>query len=391
MVPVGSAVTGGWADDWKSTSLGELIALRRGHDLTRRQRRDGYVPVMGSAGQNGFHSQAIAPGPGVVLGRSGASFGQAHSSKVDYWPHNTALYVTDFNGNDHRFVYYLLSSIDFSSHNTGGAQQSLNRNFIATIALSVPGYEEQCLIAGSLDDIGRLIGNLECLIAKKQAIRQGMMQQLLTGKTRLLGFIEPWTDVRLGEVAQFGRGMGLPKSAVIASGQFPCIHYGELFTQYGAEIRSIQSRTNDVTLRVRSSVHDVLMPTSDVTPRGLAKASSVHTDGVILGGDILIIRADASRLFGPFLANSIRQNANQVLQLVRGSTVFHLYASDMKNFKFQLPPLDEQRNICTALRDAESEIAALCARLVKARAVKQGMMQELLTGRTRLPVDDGAA
>jgi len=95
--------------------LGNFIALQRGHDLTWRDRRDGDVPVMGSAGQNGFHDTAIAKGPGVVLGRSGASFGQAHYCERDFWPHNTALYVTDFRGNHPLFVFYFLSSIDFFS------------------------------------------------------------------------------------------------------------------------------------------------------------------------------------------------------------------------------------------------------------------------------------
>jgi type I restriction enzyme, S subunit len=153
-------------DGWRTTSLGELISLRRGHDLTWRQRRDGYVPVMGSAGVNGFHDQAIAPGPGVVLGRSGASFGRAHFCDADFWPHNTALYVTDFHGNCPRYVYYLLSSIDFSRHNTGGAQQSLNRNFIAPLTISVPSPHEQLILASALDDVEGLSTALERLIVK---------------------------------------------------------------------------------------------------------------------------------------------------------------------------------------------------------------------------------
>lgn len=86
-------------DDWEVKSLGKFVALQRGHDLTKRDRRRGEVPVMGSAGHNGFHDKALVRGPGVVLGRSGASFGQAHYCTSDYWPHNTALYVTDFLGN----------------------------------------------------------------------------------------------------------------------------------------------------------------------------------------------------------------------------------------------------------------------------------------------------
>lgn len=345
---------------------------------------------MGSAGINGFHNQAIAPGPGVVLGRSGASFGQAHYCETAYWPHNTTLYVTNFRENHPRYVYYLLSFIDFSRHNSGGAQQSLNRNFIAPIALTVPSPSEQAMLAGVLDDAADQIKLLERLIAKKQAIMQGMVQQLLTGRTRLPGFVEEWRAVELGEIACFSKGAGLPKADVIPGGSAPCVHYGELFTHYGPEIETATSRTNKSVNSVRSEKFDVLMPTSDVTPRGLAKASAIYDAGVILGGDILIIRPESRVAYGPFLAHAIRCDANQVLQLVRGSTVFHLYAADMRNFALTLPGIDEQRAICVVLRDAQHEIEALAKRLEKARAAQVGMMQQLLTGRTRLPAKEGA-
>ena len=107
--------------DWDSTNLGNFVALQRGHDLTWRNRRNGEVPVIGSAGRNGFHDVALAKGPGVVLGRSGASFGQAHYCDQNYWPHNMVLYVTDFLGNDLLFVFYFLRAFDFTRHNSGGA------------------------------------------------------------------------------------------------------------------------------------------------------------------------------------------------------------------------------------------------------------------------------
>ena len=140
---------------WREMTLGDFVSLQRGHDLTDGERRPGNIPVMGSAGMNGCHDTAKAKGPGVVVGRSGASFGQVHFCPVDYWPHNTALYVTDFRGNDTRFAYYFLKSLDFSRYNSGSAQPSLNRNFIAPIQICVPEPKEQKAIAsvvGSLDD-----------------------------------------------------------------------------------------------------------------------------------------------------------------------------------------------------------------------------------------------
>ena len=143
------------AAEWRDITLGDFVALQRGHDLTEPDRRIGRIPVMGSAGQNGFHDTALASGPGIVIGRSGASFGQVHYSPVDYWPHNTALYVKDFKGNDPRFVFYLLKALDFDRYNSGSAQPSLNRNFIYPIRCHVPPLAEQRAIAGvlgALDD-----------------------------------------------------------------------------------------------------------------------------------------------------------------------------------------------------------------------------------------------
>ena len=143
------------ATEWREMTLGDFVALQRGHDLTESQRRIGSVPVMGSAGQNGYHDTALTKGPGIVIGRSGASFGQVHYSAADFWPHNTALYVTDFKGNDERFAFYFLKAINFDRYNSGSAQASLNRNFIYPIRVRIPPLTEQKAIAaalGALDD-----------------------------------------------------------------------------------------------------------------------------------------------------------------------------------------------------------------------------------------------
>lgn len=188
----------------------------------------------------------------------------------------------------------------------------------------------------------------------------------------------------IGTIATFSKGSGLAKSDLASDGARPCIHYGELFTQYGAVVDSVRSRTHR-NLPVKSATGDVLMPTSDVTPRGLAKASALVHSGVGLGGDILIIRPDSTKADSRFLAYTIRHDANQVLGLVRGSTVYHLYAADMRHFEVPLIPLAEQARVADALRDADHLIIALERLIAKKQAIKQGMMQQLLTGKTRLP------
>jgi len=271
-------------------------------------------------------------------------------------------------------------------HNAiGTTMASLNQSILENAAIPLPPTEEeQRAIATALSDADALIEFLDRLIAKKRAIKQAAMQQLLTGETRLPGFDEDWEIKRLGDIAQFYKGSGLPKSALSENGASPCVHYGELFTHYGERIRSVTSRTNSDQGVTIARQNDVLMPTLDVTPNGLATASAVGVPKVVVGGDVLVIRAPEDVLDGEFLAYAIRMNRKQVMQLVSGTTVFHIYGRDMANFTFGSPGVVEQRAITKALSDMDSEIEVLESRREKARQIKQGMMQELLTGRTRL-------
>ena len=250
--------------------------------------------------------------------------------------------------------------------------------------IAYPPLPEQRAIATALTDVDALLTQLDRLIAKKRDIKQAVMQQLLTGKTRLPGFGGEWGKTTLGALATFFKGKGLPKDHINEFVGQPCIHYGELFTHYGETITEVRGRTTHTSSVFRSEENDVLMPTSDVTPTGLAKASCVRANGIVLGGDILVIRTDKRRVHGSFLSYLIRSSKDQILQLVTGTTVFHLYGSDMAKFELLLPGLAEQTAIATLLSDLDAELSALEARRDKTRALKQGMMQELLTGRTRL-------
>ncbi|NOT22753.1 MAG: restriction endonuclease subunit S [Nitrospiraceae bacterium] len=139
------------------TTLGKLISLQRGYDLPETRRRPGTVPVVGSAGITGYHDTAKAKGPGVTVGRSGASFGKITFIREDYWPHNAALFVTDFKDNEPLFIRYLLESLDFSSLNSGSAQQSLNRNYVYGVSVRKYDLPVQRRIAGILSAYDELI------------------------------------------------------------------------------------------------------------------------------------------------------------------------------------------------------------------------------------------
>jgi type I restriction enzyme S subunit len=194
-----------------------------------------------------------------------------------------------------------------------------------------------------------------------------------------------WKEVRLGEHAAFFKGNGLSKSQLIDDGPQQCVHYGELFTHYGPVIENVTSKCVAFEGSFKSLAGDVLMPGSDVTPRGLATASAIKVSDVVLGGDVIVIRTKPTSLYGPFLSNFIRMSKGRVLRLVKGSTVYHIHAKDLADLEVLMPPLKEQEAIADALSDADVAIESLDALVAKKRDLKQATMQQLLTGRTRLP------
>lgn len=338
--------------------------------------------------QLGFNNSACKIFPiGTVLYAMYASLGECSIAGIPLCSSQAILGIRVKENLDNEFLYYYLNYIKNTVKGYGqqGTQPNLNKEIVQNFQIKLPFIDEQRSIARVLSDTDELINALDKLIAKKRDIKKAVMQELLTGKTRLPGFSGEWEVKKLGDIAIFLKGRGLAKSELIPFGGEPCIHYGELFTQYPEKITEIISQTiTSIPNACRSVSNDVLMPTSDVTPRGLAKASCLEIDGVILGGDILVIRSKQGTVDGTFLSYIIRYEENQVLQLVTGSTVYHLYASDMKEFIFSLPTLAEQQAIAQVLSDIDSEITALEKRRDKMKAIKQGMMQELLTGRIRL-------
>ena len=140
---------------WIEHLLGDVIELKRGFDLPQSQRRQGNVPIVSSSGVSGTHSEPRVAGPGVVTGRYG-TLGQVFFVPDDFWPLNTTLFVSDFKGNDPKFVSYFLRTLDFLSYSDKAAVPGVNRNHLHTAKiLWPPDVAEQRAIAhilGTLDD-----------------------------------------------------------------------------------------------------------------------------------------------------------------------------------------------------------------------------------------------
>lgn len=269
---------------------------------------------------------------------------------------------------------------------TGNGQPNLNTALIRLLPIPFPPRPEQRAIAEALSDVDGLLIALDRLIAKKRDLKQAAMQQLLTGQTRLPGFHGEWEVKRLGDVGFFLKGSGVKKDES-QSGSLPCIRYGEIYTRHSDYIKEffsfISAEVSATACPLKKG--DVLFSGSGETKAEIGKCVAFVNDfKAYAGGDIVILRPQGvDSMFLGFSLNTpsvSRQKASRG----QGDAVVHIGASALAGITLPLPPLPEQTAIAQVLSDMDAELAVLEQRRGKTRAIKQGMMQELLTGRTRL-------
>lgn len=198
----------------------------------------------------------------------------------------------------------------------------------------------------------------------------------LIPELRFPEFSENWEISSVSDICDVYRGGTFSKADMDDNGSEPCIHYGELFTKYNEVISDIYSKTNK-SEGFKSEVGDILMPSSDVTPDGLAKASAIMLDNVVLGGDMNILRPKKS-YNSIFLSYLLNHSKREIIKLVSGTTVKHIYPSQI--ITCQLPIVNnksEQQKIASCLSSLDDLIEAHNKKLDLLKDHKKGLMQNL--------------
>ena len=270
---------------------------------------------------------------------------------------------------------------------TGGAQPNFGPAHLAKVLIPLPPTKaEQEAIAETLSDTDALIESLEQLIAKKRHLKQGGMQELLTGKKRLPGFSGELEVKRLGELGEFLKGSGVRKDESF-SGDLPCIRYGEIYTKHCNCIKTFHSWISPEVAATAKRLKrgDILFAGSGETKEEIGKCVAFVDDfEAYAGGDIVILRPENScSTFLGYYLNTTPIN-QQKASKGQGDAVVHIGSAALSSIEIQIPPLPEQTAIAAILSDMDAEIAALETKLAKTRQLKQGMMHNLLTGKIRL-------
>lgn len=306
---------------------------------------------------------------------------------------NMAAFVLDRDITDVRFVHYWLLQFQLASLVATTALPALSNGVLNEVPIPLPPTKaEQEAIADALSDADALIASLEQLIAKKRCIKQGAMQELLTGKRRLPGFSGNWEEKTLGELGKCYRGVSYSPSDLSEQDTSSTVR---LLRANNVQNSSIVFSDMQYVEAARVSEYqnlrekDVLICMANGSRQLVGKAGQYFSsDGYeyTFGAFMAAFRPDPTEADSDyvFMLFSTEAYRNHIDLLLAGSSINNLTPSSVEELKLLMPQADEQTAIATVLSEMNDEIRALEAKISKARLLKQGMMQELLTGRIRL-------
>lgn len=383
---------------WKETPNGEIIALR-GFNIGQGKiiERD-FVRISNTLSLKLKRSRLCK---GDVVYPCVGSIGNAVVITEDAKYHiqqNIARITPNAAAIDSEYLAnYLMSSLaerEVDRFTSSSSQPSVLVGSLRQYRVPLPPtLPEQRAIAAALSDVDGLLGALDRLIAKKRDLKQAAMQQLLTGQTRLPGFSGEWEVKHLGGIGKCLRGVSYRGDSDLSA-------HDTNFTKRLLRSNNVQKATvvtNDVQFvnLARVAPHqiliedDILICMANGSKALVGKAglftvtdSYDYTFGAFMGCFRTNTEAANPRFI--FFLFQTSQYRGYINNLLAGSTINNLRPGSIENLEFMIPPLPEQTTIAEMLSEMDAELARLEQRREKTRALKEAMMQELLTGRTRL-------
>ena len=353
-------------EGWVVKKLKDLSTMKSGNSITSKKINDyDKIPCYGGNGLRGYTYDYTHEGEYALIGRQGALCGNVQFVSGVFFASEHAIVVTPNDETDIKWLFYMLTDMGLNKYSESSAQPGLSVIKILNLELVAPADRiEQKFIAEALSDTDNLIQSLENLINKKKKIKQGAMQQLMTGKKRLPGFSGEWDSKGFSDVfvKKSTKNFQIASNEYLVSGHYPVVDQGK------KKIVAFYDKQE--------------------------KVFNVDIDGVIIFGDHtrlfkyidfdFVIGADGTQIL---TVNSNNDTKFQYYQLVSKeipNTGYNRHFKYLKEFVYFVPPIEEQKAIAQVLSDMDAEIEALEEKLEKYKTIKQGMMQELLTGRIRL-------
>lgn len=363
-------------EDWSVGKINDLSLITTGNRNTQDKIDDGEYPffvrsqVIEKINTYSFDGEAVlTAGDGVGTGKVFHYI----NGKFDF--HQRVYKISNFRDDVDGFYFYLYFGSHFYNRimamTAKSSVDSVRLEMIANMSIPLPPRPEQLAIAAALSDVDKLLNTLDRLIAKKRAIKQAAMQQLLTGQTRLPGFSGEWKVWRLGDVAEIIMGQSPSSTNYNSKGNGIPLIQGNADVENRITIARVF--TTQITKRCLSG--DIIM-----SVRAPVGQISRATFEACLGRGVCAIRFPNSYLYHLLIFME-----DKWARISKGSTFDSVNSDDVKKFEILLPcDPEDQLTVATILTDMDSEIEALEAKHAKTVGLKQGMLQELLTGKIRL-------
>ena len=393
-------------EDWSDSKLGQLIGISSASRVFKEQWQTSGVPFFRtsdvvSISKNKENEKAyislelfeelskksgkIQKGDLLVTG--GGTIGIPYLVKNDeplYFKDADLLWMKSSGIIDGSFLYNFFISPKFREYLKSISHTGTISHFTIEQAkvtpFQYPSKEEQTKIATFLSAVDEKISQLSQKLHLLGQYKQGMMQKLFSQQIRFKAddgseFGE-WEETVLEKIGIFLKGKGISKADIVENGFTPCIRYGELYTHYGEVISKVISATNlEIENLILSKANDVLIPASGETQIDIATASCVLHDDVALSGDLNIFRTKEN---GVFLSYLIRSHLKmQIAQLAQGNSVVHLYSSQLKGVRLNLPCLEEQTKIANFLSAIDQKIEVVVQQIEQAKQWKKGLLQQM--------------
>ena len=356
-------------EDWNLDYIENFAQISTGGRNTQDRIDDGQYPFFVRSQTVERINSYSFDGEAVLTAGDGVGTGKVfHYINGKFDAHQRVYRISDFTQSVNGFFFYLYFSTHFYNRimqmTAKSSVDSVRREMIARMLVPLPPTEaEQRAIAAALRDVDGLISGLEQLIAKKRGLKQAAMQQLLTGKQRLAGFRGEWAVKRIATVCAMKSGEGITSTDIDEFSHYPC--YG------GNGLRGFASRfTHNGGYAL-------------IGRQGALCGNVLGVEGAFFASEHAIVVTAFSQTDIRWLTYVLREM--HLNQYSESSAQPGLSVAKLLNLDLAVPPTkDEQTAIAEVLSDMDAELAALEQRRDKTRALKQGMMQELLTGRTRL-------
>ena len=375
-------------EDWIACTLSALATMKSGESITSTNiDQFSRYPCYGGNGLRGYTTRFTHDGCHALIGRQGALCGNVLAVNGQFFASEHAIVVTASPHTDISWLTFVLGKMNLNRYSESSAQPGLSVAKILSLPVGAPPQKaEQTAIAAALSDVDGLLIMLDRLIAKRRDLKQAAMQQLLTGRNRLPGFTGGWEVKPLGDCLSGRPDYGINAPAVPYSDRLPAYVRITDITEDGRfsheKLVSVDSAESS---NYYLSDGDIVFARTGASV-GKSYRYNLSDGPLVFAGFLIRVRSDKRKLLPAFLAAYITTDAywNWVRLMSTRSGQPGINGNEYSQMPIPIPPLSEQIAIAAVLSDMDSEIAALEARRDKTRLLKQGMMQELLTGRTRL-------